>query len=71
MTRPTKALPHGGQDCCTNIAAVKDAKSGKVIIPDAEAYCKKVKDSPSGFWKEYWWPKPGEKEPSRRELLIT
>jgi len=51
-----------GQD----IAAVKDAKSGKLIIPDAEAYCKKVKDSPSGFWKEYWWPKPGEKEPSRK-----
>ncbi len=51
-----------GQD----ITAVKDAKSGKSIFPDPEAYCKKVKDSPSGFWNEYWWPKPGEKEASRK-----
>jgi signal transduction histidine kinase len=51
-----------GQD----IAAVKDAKSGKSIFPDPEAYCKKVKGSPSGFWNEYWWPKPGEKEASRK-----
>ena len=51
-----------GQD----ITAVKDAKSGKSIFPDADAYCKKVKDSPSGFWNEYWWPKPGEKEASRK-----
>jgi len=48
------------------ISAVKDAKSGKSIFPDPEAYCKKVKDSPSGFWNEYWWPKPGEKEASRK-----
>jgi len=51
-----------GQD----ITSVKDAKSGKSIFPDAEAYCKKVKEAPSGFWNEYWWPKPGEKEASRK-----
>ena len=51
-----------GQD----ISSIKDAKSGKVIIPDAAAFCKMVQDSPSGVWKEFWWPKPSEKEPSRK-----
>jgi cytochrome c len=51
-----------GQD----ISSIKDAKSGKIIIPNAAAFCKKVQDSPSGVWKEFWWPKPGEKEPSRK-----
>jgi cytochrome c len=51
-----------GQD----ISSIKDAKSGKIIIPDAAAFCKKVQDSPSGVWKEFWWPKPGEKEASRK-----
>jgi signal transduction histidine kinase len=51
-----------GQD----ISSIKDAKSGKIIIPDAAAFCKMVQDSPSGVWKEFWWPKPGEKEPSRK-----
>jgi signal transduction histidine kinase len=48
------------------ISTIKDAKSGKIIIPDAAAFCKTVKDTPSGVWKEFWWPKPGEKEPSRK-----
>jgi cytochrome c len=51
-----------GQD----ISSIKDAKSGKIIIPDAAAFCKRVQDSPSGVWKEFWWPKPGEKEASRK-----
>jgi hypothetical protein len=51
-----------GQD----ISSINDAKSGKSIYPDSAAYCKMVQDSPSGVWKEYWWPKPGEKEPSRK-----
>lgn len=51
-----------GQD----VSSIKDAKSGKSIYPDSAAYCKMVQDSPSGVWKEYWWPKPGEKEPSRK-----
>jgi cytochrome c len=48
------------------ISSIKDAKSGKIIIPDAAAFCKTVRDTPSGVWKEFWWPKPGEKEPSRK-----
>ena len=51
-----------GQD----LSSVKDAKTGKSIYPDSVAYCKMVQDSPSGVWGEYWWPKPGEKEPSRK-----
>ena len=51
-----------GQD----ISSINDAKSGKSIYPDSTAYCKMVQDSPSGVWKEYWWPKPGEKESSRK-----
>ena len=51
-----------GQD----ISTIKDQKSGKVIIPDPAAFCKQVQDSASGVWKEFWWPKPGEKEPSRK-----
>jgi signal transduction histidine kinase len=49
-----------------DIAAVKDAKSGKSIFPDPVAYCKSVQESRSGTWNEYWWPKLGEKEPSRK-----
>jgi cytochrome c len=48
------------------ISSIKDAKSGKVIIPDAASFCKTVKDTPAGVWKVFWWPKPGEKEPSRK-----
>ncbi len=48
------------------ISSIKDAKSGKIIIPDAAAFCKTVRDTPSGVWKEFWWPKPGEKEASRK-----
>ena len=51
-----------GQD----IESIKDAKSGKTIIPDAAAFCKTALNTPSGVWKEFWWPKPGEKEPSRK-----
>jgi len=51
-----------GQD----ISAIKDAKTGKSIFPDSEAYCKSVQDSRSGTWNEFWWPKRGENEPSRK-----
>jgi cytochrome c len=51
-----------GQD----ITSVKDAKTGKSIYPDSTAYCKMVQDSPSGVWGDYWWPKPGATEPSRK-----
>jgi hypothetical protein len=49
-----------------DISSVKDAKTGKSIYPDSVAYCKTVQDSPSGVWGDYWWPKPGETEPSRK-----
>ncbi|MGD1023442.1 MAG: cache domain-containing protein [Candidatus Sulfotelmatobacter sp.] len=45
---------------------VKDAKTGKVIYGDPASWCKKVEDSSSGVWNEYWWPKPGQNEPSRK-----
>jgi hypothetical protein len=25
-----------------------------------------VKEKPSGIWREYWWPKAGEKDASRK-----
>jgi cytochrome c len=49
-----------------DISSVMDAKTGKSIYPDSVAYCKSVQDSPSGVWGEYWWPKPGATEPSRK-----
>jgi cytochrome c len=51
-----------GQD----MSSVKDAKTGKSIYPDSDAYCKTVQASPSGTWNEYWWPKPGDNEPARK-----
>ena len=51
-----------GQD----LSLEKDAKTGKSLHPDVAAYCKTVQDSPSGVWTEYWWPKPGATEPSRK-----
>ena len=49
-----------GQD----LASIKDPK-GKAIYSDAGALCSAAK-KPSGTWKEYSWPKPGEKEGSRK-----
>ena len=42
--------------------ALKDTK-GKNVFP--EGWCGAAKQ-PSGVWVEYWWPKPGEKEGSRK-----
>ena len=34
-------------------------------------YCTMAKDNPEkGGWVEYWWPKPGEEEPSRKISYI-
>ena len=41
---------------------IKDTK-GKNVFP--EGFCDAAK-KPSGVWYEYWWPKPGEKEGSRK-----
>ena len=49
-----------GQD----LASIKDTKK-KAIYPDAEAFCNAAR-SPSGTWIEYWYPKPGKKEGSRK-----
>lgn len=46
------------------LSSIKDAKSGNGIFP--AGWCKRVEDAPSGVWDEYWWPKPGEKEASRK-----
>ena len=48
------------------LMSIKDAKSGKSLYPDPESFCKRVQEKPSGVWTEYWWPKPGEKEASRK-----
>lgn len=47
-----------------DLASRKDAR-GKNLYPDPEAFCEAAK-KPSGVWIEYWWPKPGEKEGSRK-----
>ncbi len=49
-----------GQDT----VSVKDTR-GKLLYPDPQAFCDAAK-KPSGVWIEYWWPKPGEKEGSRK-----
>jgi hypothetical protein len=48
------------------LMSVKDAKTGKSLYPDPENFCKSVKEKPSGIWREYWWPKAGETEASRK-----
>jgi cytochrome c len=48
------------------LTSIRDARSGKSIYPDPENFCKTVKEKPFGVWKEYWWPKPGQKEASRK-----
>ena len=46
----------------TAIRSIKDTK-GNDVFP--EGLCDAAK-KPSGVWTEYWWPKPGEKEGSRK-----
>ena len=47
-----------GQDSLS----IKDTR-GKSVLP--EGWCAAAK-KPSGVWIEYWWPKPGEKQGSRK-----
>jgi cytochrome c len=44
-----------------DIASMKDTKGNSFFGQLCEATRK-----PSGVWVEYWWPKPGEKEGSRK-----
>ena len=46
----------------TDFVSLKDTKGGTVFPKN---YCEAAK-KPSGVWYEYWWPKPGEKEGSRK-----
>jgi cytochrome c len=46
----------------TDFVSLKDTKGGTVFPAD---FCDAAK-KPSGVWFEYWWPKPGEKEGSRK-----
>ena len=45
-----------------NFMSQKDTKGKELFQKD---YCEAAK-KPSGVWSEYWWPKPGEKEGSRK-----
>jgi cytochrome c len=47
-----------------DFGSIKDTR-GKTLYPDREAFCNAAK-KPSGNWIEYWWPKPGQKEGSRK-----
>jgi cytochrome c len=49
-----------GQD----LLSIKDP-SGKQVFPDPAGFCDAAR-KPSGVWTEYWWPKPGAKESSRK-----
>jgi len=46
------------------LGSIKDP-NGKSIYPDPAGLCDAAR-KPSGVWIEYWWPKPGEKEGSRK-----
>ena len=53
-----------------DLTSIKDTR-GKSLYPDPEGFCKKVKARRSGIWRSgtwsgYWWPKPGQKEGSRK-----
>jgi cytochrome c len=45
-----------------DVSSIKDTK-GSNVYPDN--FCSEAK-RPSGVWIEYWWPKPGDKEGSRK-----
>ena len=59
------AYPLKPETVGTDIMSLKDARAGSLIYPDPQAFCDAA-NKPSGVWKEYWWPKPGEKEGSRK-----
>ena len=47
-----------------DLGSVKGS-NGKQLYPDPKRFCHAAR-TPSGAWAEYWWPKPGEKEGSRK-----
>lgn len=42
--------------------SLKDARSNNLFVKN---YCEEAR-TPSGIWSEYWWPKPGEGQSSRK-----
>jgi len=56
------AYPLKPETVGTDITSIKDTK-GKNLYQ--EGFCDAAR-KPSGVWLEYWWPKPGEKEGSRK-----
>ena len=42
--------------------SIRDTKGNALFIRN---YCQEARKA-SGMWSEYWWPKPGEKESSRK-----
>jgi len=56
------AYPLKPETVGTDITLIKDTK-GKNLYQ--EGFCDAARE-PSGVWLEYWWPKPGEKEGSRK-----
>lgn len=44
-----------------NLGGMKDAKGNYFFVQ----FCEKSRE-PKGAWIEYWWPKLGEKQPSRK-----
>ncbi len=48
-----------------NLLGVKDIKGNLFFVQLCE-----VAKKPKGGWVEYWWPKPGEKTPSRKITYI-
>ncbi len=48
-----------------NLMGLKDVKGNLFFVQLCEAA-----KNPKGDWTEYWWPKPGEKTPSRKISLM-
>ncbi len=48
-----------------NLMGIKDVKGNMFFVQLCEAA-----KNPKGGWVEYWWPKPGEKTPSRKITYI-
>jgi len=48
-----------------NLMGLKDIKGNMLFVQLCDA-----SKNPKGGWVEYWWPKPGEKKPSRKISYI-
>ncbi len=48
-----------------NLIGLKDVKGNYFFIQ----FCEKARTD-GGGWVEYWWPKPGEKTPSRKYAYV-